>query len=334
MTQNNFDSMPSAVDLLIVGRGPAGIAAAVQAARDGIDTLVVGDGPPGGLLRAAGPLSNLCGFPPGITGPDLAMQLEHDLDRTGLRVATIRVTKLAVEDGPIESRRFQATCRPTAEPNDQGQPATGQRATADRADADPRIVTARAVILATGTKPIDYDVPGWKNTVAAGLGHRDIRSLEPNLSGQAILVVGSGDVAADTALLARQRGAQVLLFHRRSDMKATSFLQHRLDEHEVRRCPRHEITDLVPLPGDGIMVSYRDDATPASMIVHQIIVSIGRRPADSLLSTKPNAPTMSGLFAAGDLVAGPDRFVLSALGTGQRAACLARTFIRQRLRNH
>jgi len=328
MTKIDFDSIPAAVDLLIVGTGAAGIAAGVQASRDGIDALVIGNGPPGGLLLAAGPLANLCGFPPDMTGPALARQLGQDLDHTGLAVLTAHVADLRVQEGRTETGRFDATCRPLVDTHDHGSP------TAIQPDAGQNTVTARAVIVATGTKPMDYDVPGWTETVEADLGHRDVRTLAPDLSGQAILVVGSGDVAADTALLARQRGAKVMLFHRRADMKATSHLQRRLDEQEIARYPRHEVWQLAPLSNGGVVVSYRDDGVPASMVIDQVVVSIGRRPADSLLLTGPDAAPVPGLFLAGDLIAGSDRFVLSALGTGQRAACMARTFIEQTRSSH
>ncbi len=335
------------LDLLIVGAGPAGVAAASQAFRDRIAAAVVTAGPPGGMLRAARTLTNLPGFDHPITGPILAKRLLDSLRATGLPVITDRVTSLTRQEG-----FYQAVLSGCAQ------------------------VRSKTVILTTGTRPLPAPFKGWHDAMASGLAHRDASSLPERMDGQTLAVVGGGDVAFDTALIACDRGAgQVHILVRSEAPKAAWHLQAEARSRAVTIHLQAQVRDIRPWEQGGDQDTETrtkirlDIPDKAQLVVDQVAVCIGRQPADELLvpglqeRKPPGIPVLDetdrgrfpnarargstqaaqphprpewnlielppGLWIAGDLASeAPGRFVAWALGSGQQAAVRAAAFLR------
>jgi thioredoxin reductase len=276
----------NAVDLLIVGAGPAGIGAALEARRRGLQPLVLDPHPPGGLVRAARRLDNLPGLPGGITGPALAERLAAQLVEHGVEVATESVTA-------VERVGELWLCRA----------ATGR----DR--------SARAVLIATGTRPVDFDPPGWANAATTDRACRDIRALPLELAGQAVTVIGGGETALDTALSAHDRGARVTLVLRGDQLRGQAFLRDEFARTGIGVWSHHELRAIETAP-DGLRLAWNTPAGPRTSQTRHLVVSIGRRAADELLQPW-NTP---GVFTAGDLRRGRCGYVVDAFADGRRAA--------------
>lgn len=282
------------VDLLVLGRGPAGVSCALQARRDGWRVLLVGDEPVGGLVRAARRIDNLAGRP-GVPGTRFAAALGRQLRTTGARSVQAGIAALRCESGWFVadgSGGFEAR--------------------------------ARAVCLATGTRPRRW-------LASSERAARDVRALPRELAGARVVVVGGGEAALDTALSAADRGAHVAVLVRGAQPRsAPGLLDEVLRAGLELRCGV-EVEGVSGGPGAWRLACR----SGGSVAAEQLVVCIGREPRDELLqglglealAPSVDQPALPGLFAAGDVIRGRERYVATALGDGQRAALAAAAFL-------
>jgi thioredoxin reductase (NADPH) len=285
---------PRSFDLLVVGLGPAGVACALQAWRDGLRVAAIGDEPIGGLVAAARRVDNLPGLP-GVPGSELARALAAQLDRTDAVVLRGRVDRI-----DPDGAGFVATL------------AEGSR------------WSARAVCLALGTRPRAF--PGGLPAGAC----RDVRSLPSAPAGGRAVVIGGGEAALDTALTLVDRGAAVALLARGDSLRGAGRLRDeiRASAVDVRLgCA----VDAVLRGPDGFEVRTPHGAFRAD----DLLACVGRDPsplpaggvADAWPHPDAVSGPMPGVFAAGDLIRGRDRYVATAFGDGQRAAVAAARYV-------
>lgn len=296
--------MGEAVDLAVAGSGPAGVSAAIQAVRDGLSVVLCGDEPVGGLVRAARRLDNLPGWPDGIRGAEFADALESQLRGLGIQPRIARVAHLRKVDGAFEL------------------------------EADGGTAKCRAIVIATGTRPAGFHLPipgGPEKNI-----HRDARTLPSasELAGKSVIVIGGGEAALDAALTCSDRGAKVTVFARGSFLKAPQRLIREAVSAGISIRTGVQARDIVC--GEGIRVRFEPAGTFDGPVDH-LIISTGREPRLELYHEVcgsrdiPRSVTTSvpGLFLAGDVINGTDRFAASAIGDGQRAARLALRFLQR-----
>jgi len=291
--------MAERVPLLVVGAGPAGMAASLQARRDGLDHLVVGREPAGGLLPAASLVENLPGWPGGVAGEALARRMARQAAKLGLPVARDEVVSLE-----RAGKGFLARL------------------------ASGRSIESVAVVLATGTVPRPWGVAGADAAAAAGLLHRDVRTLPRRLAGGLVAIVGGGDAALDSALTVVARGGSALILVRASSPAAAPRL--------IERCLAAGVRIRTGIAMGEIETSARGlRLSPPGESADHLIACIGRVPDDSLIRpmgleavgiSGPATP-IPGLFLSGDLVAGRDRYAAPAMGSGASAAIAALAWI-------
>ncbi len=290
----SFEIPRKTVDMLIVGLGPAGVACALQAARDGLDILAISDEPVGGLVRAARRLDNLPGEP-GISGAALAEKLTAQLSMSALPVVVSHLTALR-RDGDFVAEL-----------------------------ADGRSLRARSVVLATGTRPGEWDK-------GHGL-HRDARTLPADLCDRNVVVIGGGEAALDTALTCRDRGARVAVLVRGAKPRSAERLVEEASGAGVEIHSNTLAQEITGHPGAYLL----DCSAGQTFEAHEIVVCIGRIPRDELAcGLLPNGlqqgairTACPGLLLAGDLVRGRERYVATAMGDGQRAALEAYRFCKE-----
>jgi thioredoxin reductase (NADPH) len=272
-------------DLVVVGAGPAGIACAVQAQREGWRSLVIGDEPPGGLLPAARRIDNLPGYGRGISGAELSERLRRHLSAAGAEWRPGTVTSLQAgppfalqtSDGPLEAHR---------------------------------------VCLATGTRP--RPLPPMLEALP-GIA-RDVRGLPDDMGSQRAVVIGGGDAAFDSALTLADRGSRVTVVIRGARPRAA---RHLLDEARERVEVRLEAAlAAAAWDGEGYELSWADGSGERA---HLLLAAIGRVPRDDLLPEGRHPIQdvdggVTGLAVAGDLIRAQERYIATALGDGQRAA--------------
>ena len=156
-------------DLVIIGAGPAGLAAAIYASRAMLNTLVLERLAPGGQIAMCDKVENLPGFPEGISGPELISRMATQAEKFGAEIASGEVSGL----------------------NDQGE---WKELTTPEGK-----VSARSVIVASGSSPRPLGVPGEKENIGKGVSYCAVCD-GAFFKGQPIMVVGGGDAALTEAL--------------------------------------------------------------------------------------------------------------------------------------
>src|SRR6478672_10255147 len=273
------------VDLLIVGGGPAGLAAAVYGASEGLDTLVIESTALGGQAGSSRRIENYLGFPAGISGTELTSRAVGQARKFGARPAT-PYRAVALEPG---NGRHLVRLEEGHE------------------------IAARAVILATGAQYRRLPVEGLSEfeglTVFYAAG-----PPEAQLCGAArVAVVGGGNSAGQAAVWLARGGALVTLLHRRADVRETmsDYLVHEMDRAGVAVRDRSEIAELHGDDGrlEGVTLKSGERLDLAAV-------------ADSHARTVHLVTSVPGIFAAGDVRSGSTKRCATAVGEGSMAVTL------------
>ena len=297
------------VDLLIVGAGPAGLAAAVYGASEGLDTLVVESTALGGQAGSSRRIENYLGFPAGISGTELTSRAVTQARKFNARTAT-PYRALSLEPGNGRHRvRLE----------------------------DDREITARAVLLATGAQyrrlPVDRlaEFEGLTVFYAAGAPEAQL------CAGSRVAVVGGGNSAGQAAIWLARGGALVTLLHRRADLRETmsDYLIHDLERYGVAVRDRSEIAALhgedgrlaaiTLTSGERLPFSFLFLFLGALPCTEWLDDTVGRD-HDGFILTGAAANTdnlletdVPGVFAAGDVRSGSTKRCATAVGEGAMA---------------
>jgi thioredoxin reductase (NADPH) len=314
-------------DIVIVGAGPAGLAAAVYAASEGLDALVIEAGSPGGQAGSSSRIENYLGFPTGISGQELAGRAYAQAQKFG---AEVMIAKAAAE----------LTCE--------------REAYGVRLDDDATI-PARTVILATGAR---YRRPSLANLgqfEGAGVYYNATFMEEAQLGdGDEVIVVGGANSAGQAAIFLAHTGRRVHMLVRSSSLSESMsrYLVRRIEE--TRTIQIRTKTEIVALEGDGHLerVQWRDGTgAVTSHDVRHVFLMTGAEAntgwlkgrvsldAKGFVKTGPDlsqedlaaaqwplerAPylletSLPGVFAVGDVRCGNIKRVASAVGEGSIA---------------
>jgi thioredoxin reductase (NADPH) len=319
-------------ELAIVGAGPAGLAAAVYAASDGLSTVVIEADVPGGQASHTSMIENFFGFPDGIGGAELARLAGRQAERFGAELVLLR--------GVVGS--------------------TGDASGAPSLQIDGGYeVTADTVIAANGMEWRRLDVDGVAELLDRGVYYGAGRSEAARCAGDQVVVVGAGNSAGQAVLHLARAGAKVTLIVRgdRLASKMSAYLVERIEPNplvDVRletnvtavHADGNELGAVTISDGTGKSEQLRAAAlflciggTPrtawaggAGVRVNQAgfvltgsaLLEDGRRPEGWPLDRDPLVleTTIPGLFAAGDLRSGSTKRVAAAVGEGAMAAAL------------
>jgi thioredoxin reductase (NADPH) len=310
-------------DVVIVGAGPAGLAAAVYAASEGLDALVIEAESPGGQAGSSSKIENYLGFPMGISGQELAGRAAAQAQKFGAKVLIANnVTKLNCEQRPYE---LSVDC--------------GQ------------VIRARTVVIASGAQ---YNKPGIDNLKKfEGQGvYYGATYLEAQLCGDdEVIVVGGGNSAGQAAVYLSQTASKVHMLVRATQLSETMsrYLIQRIEENPT--IEMHYCTELVGLEGDSQLerVTWKDTNTGETSThdIRHVFIMAGASPRTEWLKDcvaldskgfiltgrdldpvlqdfkwpLSRAPLMletslPGVFAVGDVRAGNVKRVASAVGEG------------------
>jgi thioredoxin reductase (NADPH) len=304
----------AAYDLVIVGGGPAGLAAAIYAAREGIDAVVVEASALGGQAAISDRIDNYPGFPDGVPGLELADRFVAQARRYGVELLS------AVSVAAVQPDRDDLATRLTS----------GQE------------MTSPAVILATGSRYRRLEVPGEEGLIGAGV-HFCATCDGPLYRGaDEMVVIGGGNSALEEGLHLSQFARRVRVLSK-TELTASSLLQDR-----VRSDPQfviHTGVDVVALEADrgrfaAVVTRDRDSGTEHRFPAAAAFVFIGLRPNTEFLGAEferddgaflVTGPTMqtsvTGAFAAGDVRSGSTKQLGSAVGDGIAALLMTRRYL-------
>ena len=311
------------VDLVVVGGGPAGLAAAVYGASEGLETLVVEGSALGGQAGTSRRIENYLGFPAGITGAEL--------------------TSRAV----VQARKFEAR---TATPYRALSLEPGLDRHLVRLEEDHEIA-ARSVLLATGAEYRRLPVDGLSNYEGVSVFYA-AGPPEGRLCGASrVGVIGGGNSAGQAAVWLARGGALVTLLHRRADLRETmsDYLVHELERYGVAVRDRSEVAELhgdngqleaVTLKGgEHLPFSYLFlflGALPCTGWLGDVvardengfILTGAGAGADDLLET-----SVPGVFAAGDVRSGSTKRCATAVGEGAMAVQFVHSHLAEQSRS-
>ena len=299
-------------DTFILGGGPAGYTAALYAARAGLSTALLEKMAPGGQMGLTGEIENYPGFPDGIDGFTLGMNMEQAATRFGVETLYGEVIRVDFSD---EIKKV-FTQNETFE--------------------------AKTVIVATGANPRVLGLPKEQEFTARGV-HYCAHCDGGFYKGKTVVVVGGGNSAVQDALYLAGLCEKVILVHRRDTFRAEKIYQTALSTKEnVTYCLNRVLTDFTVEEGKitGAVVQNVTDGTTETLPCDGIFISIGRAPATEFLqgvlpldkagyiiADETTKTPISGVFAAGDLRTKPLRQIVTATADGATAAHFAAEYL-------
>jgi thioredoxin reductase (NADPH) len=322
-------------DLIIIGAGPAGLAAAVYAASEGLSTVIIEREATGGQAGTSTRIENYLGFPVGISGADLARRATTQAKRLGAEILTAReVTGVRVED-PYRIVTLD----------------------------DGSELSCRALLIATGVKVRELDVPGIEPLIGASVYYGAATSEVVHYEGRKVFVVGGANSAGQGALFLSRYASEVTIVHRGESL-AKSMSRYLVDQIErtdnISIAASSEVASVSgeghlesitiknkrtgeseTLPADAIFIFI--GAVPCSQIAGDVVarseagfiltgpdlIRQGRRPSSWRIKRDPFLleTSVPGIFAAGDVRHDVVRRVASAVGQGAVAVSFVHKYL-------
>ena len=305
--QNSF------YDLIVIGSGPAGLTAALYAARDGIETLVIERGGVGGQAAVTERLDNFPGFPEGISGDEFADRLQRQAERFGVEILSAQdVTKLDVD----EIYRCVHT-------------------------ADGTEYRAFAVLLALGSTYRRLGIPGEDDFIGAGV-HFCATCDGVFYRDRDVMVIGGGNSAGEESIFLAKFAKKVTIVTRDPQLSASRAIVEKIEAH-----PQIDvITNASPSEFKGkdrletVVVKNVNTGEETEMHPSGVFVFIGLSPNTGFLNdlvqtdefgfiiAEDNLETsLHGVFAAGDTRCGSTKQAASAAGEGAAVALGIRKYL-------
>jgi len=322
-------------DLVIVGAGPAGLAAAVYGASEGLRTLLLDRHAAGGQAGSSSRIENYLGFPAGVSGAELARRALTQAQRLGAEfLAPVEVTGITFDGG---YKRL--------------------------AVAGGREIVTRALVAATGMIYREHPAAGAAERAGAGVYYGTATAEAPAFSGRRVLVVGGGNSAGQAAMYLSRYAKEVQIVVRRETLGET-MSRYLIDQ--IEKTPNIRVrpgTEIESVEGDGRVETVRlkslAGGASASEEADALFVFIGTRPRSDWLPPdvlrdakgfvltgrdlaaaeayarvwkEPRAPlplesSVPGVFAAGDVRSGAMNRVASAVGEGSMVVWLAHEYL-------
>ena len=313
-------------EVVIIGSGPAGLTAAIYAARANLKPLVIEGEPssnsdqPGGQLMLTTDVENYPGFPEGIMGPQLMADMRAQATRFGAEIVTLKVSR-----ADFSARPFAIWI---------GDP-----------DTTEPTYTAEAVIVSTGARSVMLGLEAEQRLIGHGL------STCATCDGfffrdQEIAVVGGGDSAMEEAGFLTKFASKVTLIHRRDALRASKIMQQRaFDNPKIEFAWNSVVVDVVG--GTKVeALALRDTVTgeERDLPVTGVFIAIGHRPNTDLFTDQldmddagylvtgadRSTTNIEGVFACGDVQDHTYRQAVTAAGSGCMAAIDAERWLEGR----
>jgi thioredoxin reductase (NADPH) len=301
---SNKPAASQTYDVLIIGSGPAGYTAGIYTSRAKLKTRIVSGTLPGGQLMTTSEVENYPGFPNGIFGPELMMNMRQQAERFGTCIVDDEVIRVDFNKRPFEVTSHSETCK------------------------------AHAVIICTGASPRKLGIPSEEQFAGRGVSYCATCD-GPFFRGEDIVVVGGGDTALEEATFLTKFGRSVRLVHRRASLRASKILQEKAFENPKIEFLWNRVISTIE--GDrkvgAVTVKDVENGLEQKLPAGGIFVAIGHEPNTAIykgqieldnkgyiILKNHTATNIEGVFAAGDVHDFRYRQAITAGGFGCMAA--------------
>ena len=304
------------IETLIIGSGPAGYTAAIYAARADLKPVLYTGLEPGGQLTTTTEVENFPGYPDGVDGPSMMLELQKQAERFGTEVRIGHVTNI------LFSKEKGGQHKITSE--------------------DGRKIEAKTIIISTGASAKYLGIPSEQRLIGGGVSacavcdgffYKD----------QEVVVVGGGDTAAEEATYLSKICKNVTVLVRRDVMRASMAMQHRVNKaSNIKVLYETEVDEVLGEKiVEGVRIINNKTGEKKEIKISGIFIAIGHSPNTGIFrgqlemdkdgylitkgkSTKTNLP---GVFASGDVQDREYRQAVTAAGTGCMAALDAERYL-------
>ena len=314
-------------EVVIIGSGPAGLTAALYAARANLKPLLIDAPPdaekqttPGGQLMITTDVENYPGFPDGIQGPALMDEFRKQAERFGTEFLEEWITEVDLSERPF------------------------------RLQLDNHVVNAQTLIIATGASAKWLGIPG-EAKVPNGFGGNGVSACAtcdgplPGFRNKELVVVGGGDTAMEEATFLTRYASKVSLIHRRDKLRASKIMQDKaFNNPKIEFIWNTTVEEILGEHPAGVTgVRLRNLKTNEARILPSsgVFIAIGHKPNTELFkgqldmdevgyiltSHRSTATNVPGVFACGDVQDSVYRQAVTAAGTGCMAALDAERFL-------
>jgi len=301
---------------LIIGSGPAGYTAAIYASRADLKPVLYTGMEPGGQLTTTTEVDNFPGYPKGIDGPQMMIELKEQAERFGTDVRIGEVTKVNFTDNKDDYHEVVVN--------------------------NETIIQAKTIIISTGASAKYLGIESEQRLIGGGVSACAVCDGF-FYKGQEVAIVGGGDTAAEEATYLSNICSKVTMLVRRDVMRASKAMQHRVNSKENIVVKYN--TEVVEVIGENVveglkMINNKTNKTE-NIDITGFFVAIGHKPNTDIFkgqldmddtgyiitngkSTKTNKP---GVFASGDVQDKEYRQAVTAAGTGCMAALDAERYL-------
>lgn len=290
--------------LIIIGSGPAGLTAAIYAARGNLHPLVISGPQPGGQLTITSDVEDFPGFPQGVAGPELMKKMREQAERLGVRFLTSSVTAVNFKKKPFEIKTPTET------------------------------IFAQSVIVATGASAKWLDLPSEQRLIGRGVSACAVCD-GPFFKGKDVVVVGGGDTALREAQYLSKLAKSVTIVHRRDEFKAQAALQDAIKAKDNIKILLGFVVDeiLGEEKVTGVRLKQFRGSKTQEIPTDGIFIAIGHEPNAGFLKGeleldqggyikvyRETFTSVPGVFVAGDVADHKYRQAVTAAGAGAKAA--------------
>ncbi|HZU86256.1 MAG TPA: thioredoxin-disulfide reductase [Anaerolineaceae bacterium] len=301
------------VSILILGSGPAGLAAALYAARAELSPVVLTGLELGGQAALTHAIENYPGFPEGIGGAQLGELFQKQAERFGARVDFDTANTVDLAHHPF------------------------------RVDADNKTYLADAIIIGTGASPNHLNIPGEKELTGKGVSY--CATCDGwFFKDKPVVVVGGGDSALEEALFLTRYASSVTIIHRRDALRAGAILQRRaIENQKIKFIWNSVLTEVVGKSAvEAVRLRNVQDGEETLLPTQGVFIFIGHKPNTQLFHGQVEMDELGyivtnhlmetnilGVYAAGEAADQHFRQVITSAGMGAAAAIRATHFLEE-----